>query len=87
MSISVKDFSYLEVRGLASEFLELRIENDVNGNPVYIGYSKFANADTASAIWFIKKITYDGNQSPTYQQLSDLGLQFACIWDNRSTYF
>jgi predicted carbohydrate-binding protein with CBM5 and CBM33 domain len=63
------------------------MENDANGNPIYVGYNKTANAGTAVASWFIVKITYDANQSPTRQQLPSFGVQFIGIWDSRTTYF
>lgn len=81
------DFSHLQVRGDVMNFLELRMENDANGNPIYIGYTRKPNADTDSALWFIVKITYDGNQSPTYQQLPERGVVFDYVWNDRSTYF
>lgn len=87
MGISIKDFSFLEMRGDVSSYLELRMENDANGNPIYLGYSKFPNASTAAPVWFIVKLTYDGNQSPTRQQLPDNGILFNYVWDDRATYF
>lgn len=87
MSISVKDFSFLEIRGDVTAFMELRMENDVNGNPVYLGYSKFPNAATDAPIWFIVHIIYDATQSPLRQILPVDGLQFKYIWDDRATYF
>lgn len=83
----IMDFSHLELRGDVMNFLELRMENDGNGNPIYIGYSKKINAGTDVAVWFIVKITYDGNQSPTHQQLPNRGLTFDYIWDDRATFF
>lgn len=87
MGISVRDFSFLEMRGDVASFLELRMENDSNGNPVYIGYTQYPNGSTAAPIWFIVKITYDSNQSPLRQILPINGRLFTYIWDNRATYF
>lgn len=83
----LQDFSLLTLRGDVTNFLELRMENDANGNPIYIGYSKNPNASTADSVWFIVKITYDGNQSPTRQQLPNAGIKFSYVWDSRATYF
>lgn len=63
------------------------MENDANGNPIYIGYTKFPGAATSAPVWFIVKVTYDANQSPTYQKLPVNGVVFNYIWDNRATYF
>jgi len=38
--------------------------NDTNGNPVFIGRAKIGVA-LSDAKWQIRKITWDGNQSPT----------------------
>lgn len=87
MTQKVKDYSYLDIRGDVNQFFELRMENDGNGNPIYIGYTRQANAPTSEAVWFIVKITYDANQSPTYQQLPNAGVNFNYVWDSRATYF
>ena len=87
MAVKVTDFSRIIPGGDVTDYLELRMENDANGNPIYIGYSKTANAGTAVACWFIRKITYDANQSPTHQQLPNAGIKFTYIWDSRATYF
>ncbi len=87
MPITVKDFSKIDAPGDVTDYLELRMENDANGNPIYIGYSKTAAAGTAAAVWYIRRIFYDANQSPTRQQLPNAGINFEYIWDNRMTYF
>ncbi len=84
---TVKDYSVIDIVADVSEFMELRMENDANGNPIYLGYNKTPNAGTATNGWFIVKLTYDANQSPTRQQLPDAGVGFKYIWDNRATYF
>lgn len=83
----VKDLSKLEPNADFSFFYEQRMENDANGNPIFIGYAKTPNNGTANFDWFIVKVTYDANQSPTRYQLPDNGVGFRYDWDNRSTYF
>ena len=83
----VNSFSNLNVTSDFQRFMEMRMENDANGNPIYIGYNKTPNASTAADSWYIIKVTYDGNQSPTYQQLPLNGVRFAYAWDDRATYF
>lgn len=83
----VKDLSKLEPRADFSFFYEQRMENDANGNPIYIGYTKTPNAGTSASIWFIVKVTYDANQSPTRYQLPDNGVSFDYDWDSRSSFF
>ena len=83
----VKDLSNLMPVAEFSTFMEMRMENDANGNPIYIGYNKTPNAGQDSLSWFIVKITYDANQSPTYQQLPDEGVRFIYSWTDRANYF
>lgn len=83
----LKDFSIANLTGDVSLFWEKRMENDGNGNPIYVGYTREAGAATADAVWFIVKITYDGNGSPTYYALPNAGVNFKYIWNNRATYF
>lgn len=82
----IKDYSHLDVFADASMFQEKRMENDVNGNPVFIGYNKRPNASTTALTWFIVKITYSGTAVTRYQ-LPDNGVQFKYAWDSRSSYF
>ena len=74
--------AYLDTEDL----LEGRFENNGDGNPIYIGYSPTPNADPALAIWYIQKITYDG-QAIIRKQVPDDGVGFFYSWDLRATYF
>jgi hypothetical protein len=65
---------------------ELRAENDVNGNAIYVGYAHH-NAPTDAAVWLIKKNTYDANNSVTRQQIAGGSLSYSFVWDDRSSYF
>lgn len=67
-------------------FFEQRIENDVDGNPIYVAWSPVVGANTAEAIWFIKKIYYTAGFI-TRVQLPDNGNGFIYAWDDRATYF
>ena len=51
--------AFAEILGL-EDLMEGRFENDGNGNPIYIGYSPFPNADPAEPVWFIRKVIYTG---------------------------
>lgn len=68
------------------DLLEGRFENDVNGNPIYVGYSIVPNANPALAIWYIQKIEYDG-ESIVRKRLPDSGTGLIYVWNNRATYF
>lgn len=68
------------------DLLESRFENDVNGNPIYIGYTPVVNGDTSLPIWYIRKIIYDG-ENVIRTQLPDDGIKFSYIWDDRADYF
>ena len=75
----LKDFSVAELSGDMGIFWEKRMQNDANGNPIYVGYTREAAASTADAVWFIVNITYDGNNSPTYYKLPNAGVNFEYI--------
>lgn len=82
----LKDYSYLEVIGDSSIFWEKRMENNVGGNPIYVGYNRNANAPTSSPTWFIINVEYSGT-SPIRYRLPDDGPQFKYAWDDRATLF
>lgn len=86
VSQKLDDYSMLKVNGTVDQFFEQRIENDGNGNPIYIGYTKKANESTAAETWFIKKISYSGGY-PIRVQLPDNGPQFKYAWDDRASLF
>lgn len=65
---------------------EQRIENDGDGNPLYVAYTIIPNAPVASPVWFIKKIIYVGG-FPERVQLPDGGLKFGYAFSLRATYF
>jgi hypothetical protein len=87
MALRVTDFSNISPSGDVTDFFEIRMENDANGNPVYVGYCKTPNAGMSVACWYIIKLSYDANQSPTHQQLPNRGVKFTYIWDDRASYF
>ena len=87
MTQKIKGHNPLEVFAEALTFQEIRMENDANGNPIYIGYASEPELGTAVPSWFIVKITYDGNQSPTRYQLPSAGVLYKYVWDDRATYF
>ena len=82
----LNDYSNLNVNASATIFWEQRMENDNDGNPIYIGYSRRPGVATSNPEWFIVKITY-ASDSPTRQQLPDDGVKFTYTWDDRATYF
>ncbi len=65
---------------------EMRAENDVNGNAIYIGWAKGGSATSAS-VWLIKKFTYDANDAVTRSQIANNNLSFSFIWDDRVAIF
>lgn len=66
---------------------ETRIENDANGQPLYVGLCVTPNGDPALPIWNLKKLYYDGNGFTNRVQLPDDGPFFTYTWDDRSSYF
>ena len=65
---------------------EFIAENDVNGNPVYVGYAK-PGESVANPVWQIKKYTYDGNQAATNAEWANDNTSFKFVWNDRATYF
>jgi hypothetical protein len=66
---------------------ETRIENDSSGKILYVGLSQLARAPTDEPIWFVFKLSYDGNGFLDYKQLPVNGAVFTYVWDDRATYF
>ena len=77
--------AFAEILGL-EDLLEGRYDNDVNGNPIYIGYSPFPNADPAEAVWYCRKVIYEG-ESIVRTQLPNDGIKFGYVWNDRADYF
>lgn len=84
--MKVKDFSFLDVKGFASQFLEIRIDYGAGSVPLYVGYNHTPNADVNANTWYIVKLTYSGTNL-TRQQLGNMGVTFTYNWTNRATFF
>lgn len=82
----VGDLSILNLYFDEELFMEKRMENDANGNPIYVGWAK-AGSSTSDSVWFIIKITYDANQAPTRSQVASNIPKFGYSWDDRATFF
>lgn len=80
----IPDISAVKADADFGQFLEKRMENDANGNPIYVGYA-IPGAATSAAKWFITKQTYDGNNAVTRQQFPSDVPAFAYVWDNRAS--
>lgn len=70
-----------------NDLYETRVENDANGNPLYVGKSVVPQAETDLPIWYIRKVSYDANGFLARVQLPYEGLGFKYVWDLRGTYF
>jgi hypothetical protein len=84
--MKTKDFSLLNVTGLAAQFLEIRIDYNGGSNPVYVGYSLVPQADDNAPVWYIVMLDYTAGNL-TAQHLGTLGNQWTYIWANRASYF
>ena len=84
--MKTKDFSYLDVTGLATQFLEIQIDYDGGPSPVYVGYSLVAGAGDDAPLWYIVKLEYSGT-SLIRQRIGSLGRQWTYVWTDRATYF
>lgn len=70
--------------------LEIRCENDGDGNPIYIGRAK-AGTGEDEAKWQISFHTWDANQSLTSKQWpinaeNAASTDYEFVWDDRASY-
>ena len=61
----------------------LLIENDANGNAVYVGKADPGSLSSAS-VWQVKRITWDANGNPTAVEWADGDAKFDNVWDDRA---
>lgn len=64
----------------------LATQLDYNGgsNPIYIGLAA-PGTPTSSALWQIRKLTFDGSNNPTAIQYANGSPNFDQIYDNRAS--
>lgn len=70
--------------------MEIRCENDANGNPIYIGRAKPGTSESEEK-WNISFHSYDANDSLLFKKwpLNDEGnasTDYAFSWTDRATY-
>ncbi len=70
--------------------MEIRCQNDGNGNPIYIGRARVGTAESEDK-WQISFHTWDANDSLLSKQwpLDDLGAascDYEFVWDDRGSY-
>lgn len=70
--------------------MEIRCENDANGNPIYIGRAKPGSSESESK-WNISYHTWDANNSLLTKQWpqNDEGnpsTDYGFVWDDRAAY-
>lgn len=91
MSFVANLFSTIQRQGEQSigdePFFEVRIENDANGNPIYVARSPIPNADPALNVWFIVKMHYDANDFLARVQQPNAGGNFVYSYNDRASYF
>lgn len=61
------------------------IEYDANQDPVYMGEAVHGSSKH-SAVWRIKKVTYDVNHNPTSILWAEGTTSFSKIWVDRGDY-
>lgn len=69
-----------------TDLMEKRFENDVNNNPIYIGYSPYPNASPDMPVWYIVRVIYEGDGIVRFRQ-PDEGPKFTYVWSQRASYF
>jgi hypothetical protein len=83
---TVPDLSWLKLTFDEELFMEKRMENDTDGDPIYVGWAA-AGTQMQSKSWFIIKITYDGNKAVVRSQTASGIPVFGYIWNDRASYF
>lgn len=83
----IKDYTWFDVQVEGMTFMEKRIDYDGGTSPVYVGYTREPNASVNDPVWYLQKLTNDGNGNPTRVQQPDNGVQFKYTWTSRATYF
>ncbi|MEM3714864.1 MAG: hypothetical protein QXF82_07955 [Nitrososphaeria archaeon] len=80
--------NYSLMQGILSntDCFETRIENDSNGNPIYVGISTIPNASVDDQVWKIMRLYYTGTALERVQ-IADSGAFFIYSWSDRATYF
>ncbi len=63
----------------------VRIENDANNNPVYVGEAP-PGVTTNKIGWRIKKITYDASNNPLQIEWAEGSDAYIYVWDRRADY-
>lgn len=72
------------MQGLAN--LDMIVENNGLGNPLYVGYFK-PGAATSDPSFRIKKYSYDGNGYVILVETALNNSNLIHVWDDRATYF
>lgn len=70
----------------SDSFFEIRIENDGNGNPIYVARSPNPNASPSEKIWYIIKLHYENGFLVRVEQPT-MGRGYLYAWDLRYQYF
>jgi hypothetical protein len=70
--------------------MEIRCENDVNGNPIYIGRAKVGTLES-EARWQISFHTWDANDSLLSKEWPEnsegnASADYEFVWNDRGTY-
>ncbi len=65
---------------------ELRMENDGDGNILYMGMALAPNSATDEPVWNLYKFEYDGGFL-VWTRKPDDDTGFKYTWDDRATYF
>jgi hypothetical protein len=81
------NFLALDVVLTQEDLFEVRIENNANGQAIYVGKTQIQDAGTNQPFWALTKLEYDINGFLERVRLPDGGQGFLYIWDNRASYF
>jgi hypothetical protein len=83
-TVEIVGFDGQTLQRLNATNMAMQIERDGQGNPIYLGIASPGTA-TSSALWQIRKLTFDGNNNVTAIQYADGTPSFTKEWDLRTT--
>lgn len=82
--VETLDFDGVSLQRTNASNLAIQLEYDGNSNPIYLGIAS-PGTPTSSALWQIRKLTFDGNSNLTAIQYANGSPNFNAIWDNRTS--
>jgi hypothetical protein len=69
-----------------SDLQTIQLENNANGNPIYVGKALDPTALTTDPSWSLIKLTYDSNNFLIHVGIPTTGAGYKYAWASRASY-